>query len=304
LEVGTGFHPELTGRENIYLNGAILGMKRGEIARQFDAIVDFAEVEKFLDTPVKRYSSGMYVRLAFAVAAHLSSEILLVDEVLAVGDAEFQRKCIGKIKDVGTSGRTVLFVSHAMAAVRALCNRAILLHRGVIIANGSVDDSITAYSGDLMFKHTSSWQREMHQRNAALSIIKVAAILEGEQPSHVLTVDVALATTARHRAAIIAIEILDVTSTSVMQSIPTIEGFITDDCDRHTVRMTIDLPPLIPGQYMLTVWVGSHLSETIDEVKECVGFEVEKSPTRGRTYPHNSVHGFIVPKAIVQYEPA
>ena len=130
LEVGTGFHPELTGRENIFLNGAVLGMTRGEIRRQFEAIVDFAEVEKFLDTPVKRYSSGMYVRLAFAVAAHLNPEILVVDEVLAVGDAEFQRKCMGKMNEVAKGGRTVVFVSHNMAAVEALCNRCVLLREG------------------------------------------------------------------------------------------------------------------------------------------------------------------------------
>ena len=138
LEVGTGFHPELTGRENIYLNGAILGMRRTEIDRQFDEIVAFAEIEHFLDTPVKRYSSGMYVRLAFAVAAHLEPEILLVDEVLAVGDAAFQSKCLGKMEDVAKAGRTVLFVSHNMAAVLNLCERAILLGRGTIIQQGDV----------------------------------------------------------------------------------------------------------------------------------------------------------------------
>ncbi|HMP05972.1 MAG TPA: ABC transporter ATP-binding protein [Lacipirellulaceae bacterium] len=135
LEVGTGFHPELTGRENIFLNGAILGMRRAEIRRKFDEIVAFAEVEKFLDTPVKRYSSGMYVRLAFAVAAHLEPEILVVDEVLAVGDAEFQKKCLGKMKDVSRGGRTVLFVSHNMAAVETLCSRAIVLRSGHVVDN-------------------------------------------------------------------------------------------------------------------------------------------------------------------------
>src|SRR6187455_1332247 len=132
LEVGTGFHPELTGRENIFLNGAILGMSQNEIRKKFDEIVAFAEVERFLDTPVKRYSSGMYVRLAFAVAAHIEPEILVVDEVLAVGDAEFQRKCLGKMKDVATGGRTVLFVSHNMSAVQLLCTRAIYLRAGRI----------------------------------------------------------------------------------------------------------------------------------------------------------------------------
>jgi len=145
LEVGTGFHPELTGRENIYLNGAILGMKKREIDRKFDEIVAFAEVEKFIDTPVKYYSSGMYVRLAFAVAAHLEPEILLVDEVLAVGDAAFQKKCLGKMGDVAREGRTVLFVSHNMAAILSLCNKAYLLDEGHIVCSGITEDVVARY---------------------------------------------------------------------------------------------------------------------------------------------------------------
>ena len=145
LEVGTGFHPELTGRENIFVNGAILGMTRVEIAKKFDEIVAFADIEKFLDTPVKRYSSGMYVRLAFAVAAHLEPEILIVDEVLAVGDFEFQKRCLGKMNEVATSGRTVLFVSHNMAAVRSLCRIGICLERGRIADLGDAGEIITRY---------------------------------------------------------------------------------------------------------------------------------------------------------------
>jgi lipopolysaccharide transport system ATP-binding protein len=146
LEVGTGFHPDLTGRENIYLNGAILGMRKTEIKRKFDEIVDFSGVERYIDTPVKRYSSGMYVRLAFAVAAHLESEIMIVDEVLAVGDAEFQKKCLGKMSDVsGKQGRTVLFVSHNMGAIQKLCNNAIFLDRGKISRMGKTDDIIVSY---------------------------------------------------------------------------------------------------------------------------------------------------------------
>ena len=146
LEVGTGFHAELTGRENIFLNGAILGMTKAEIKRKFDEIVAFSEVEKFLDTPVKRYSSGMYVRLAFAVAAHLEPEILIVDEVLAVGDAEFQKKCLGKMQDVATKdGRTVLFVSHNMGAVSRLCQAAILLEKGAIVARGNTPSVVAKY---------------------------------------------------------------------------------------------------------------------------------------------------------------
>lgn len=145
LEVGTGFHPELTGRENIFLNGAILGMNRAEIAKNFDGIVAFAEVEKFLDTPVKRYSSGMYVRLAFAVAAHLDPEILIVDEVLAVGDAQFQKKCLNKMQHVGQEGRTVLFVSHNMMAVSALCNKAIVLESGRLALEAAPETAIRRY---------------------------------------------------------------------------------------------------------------------------------------------------------------
>jgi lipopolysaccharide transport system ATP-binding protein len=145
LEVGTGFHPELTGRENIFLNGAILGMKKSEVKRKFDEIVDFAEVETFLDTPLKRYSSGMYMRLAFSVAAHLEPEILIVDEVLAVGDAEFQKKCMGKMSDVAQAGRTVLFVSHNMSAIQNLCNKGIYLEKGRLTAKGEVNDLVNLY---------------------------------------------------------------------------------------------------------------------------------------------------------------
>ena len=155
LEVGTGFHPELTGRENIYLNGAILGMTRAEINRKFDEIVAFAEIEQFLDTPVKRYSSGMYVRLAFAVAAHLEPEILMVDEVLAVGDAAFQKKCLGKMGDVAKEGRTVLFVSHNMAAIGDLCSRAMLLTNGRVAAEGDTARIVSQYL-QLSFRATTS----------------------------------------------------------------------------------------------------------------------------------------------------
>lgn len=148
LEVGTGFHPELTGKENVFMNGAILGMTRAEIKKKFDEIVSFAEIERFLDTPVKRYSSGMYVRLAFAVAAHLEPEILIVDEVLAVGDLVFQKKCLGKMSEVAKRGRTVIFVSHNMEAIQKLCTRAILLHEGKVVMEGSTDEVIREYTGE------------------------------------------------------------------------------------------------------------------------------------------------------------
>jgi len=165
LEVGTGFHPELTGRENIYLNGAILGMSKTEIKRKFDEIVDFAEVEKFLDTPVKHYSSGMYVRLAFAVAAHLEPEILIVDEVLAVGDAQFQKKCLGKMEAIAEKeGRTILFVSHNIQAIRSLCERCILLANGQLIADGDTMKTVEIYSNQL---HNANFSTKTEVKNTA-----------------------------------------------------------------------------------------------------------------------------------------
>jgi len=161
LEVGTGFHPELTGRENIFLNGAILGMTRAEIKRKFDEIVAFAEVEQFLDTPVKRYSSGMYVRLAFAVAAHLEPEILVVDEVLAVGDADFQKKCLGKMTAVARGGRTILFVSHNLAAVQALCQTGFRLQRGRLVSRGAVAEQVAAYQTELSTTRNESVARPL-----------------------------------------------------------------------------------------------------------------------------------------------
>ena len=177
LEVGTGFHPELTGRENIYLNGAILGMSRAEIKSKFDEIVDFSGVEKFLDTPVKRYSSGMYVRLAFSVAAHLEPEILVVDEVLAVGDAEFQKKCLGKMKDVTEKGgRTVLFVSHNMAAIKSLCNRAIVLENGKVTFTGNTSAAINYYlQGKTGNQHLKIFDKEYRREEFILNEISINA---------------------------------------------------------------------------------------------------------------------------------
>lgn len=170
LEVGTGFHPELSGRENIYLNGAILGMRKNEIERKFDEIVAFAEVEKFIDTPVKRYSSGMYVRLAFAVAAHLEPEIMLVDEVLAVGDASFQKKCLGKMGDVAREGRTVLFVSHNMAAVDNLCQRGVVMERGQVKFVGTQSDAIAEYLKGLPTEALAMRDRTDRRGNGAVKI--------------------------------------------------------------------------------------------------------------------------------------
>ncbi len=190
LEVGTGFHPELTGRENIFLNGAILGMGRNEIKRKFDEIVDFAEVERFLDTPVKRYSSGMYVRLAFAVAAHLEPEILVVDEVLAVGDAQFQKKCIGKMEDVSTKeGRTVFFVSHNMGSIRQLCHSGILLDHGKIVCIGSASSVISVYEKSWTGVNRGVWiNEELITKGVRIEQIKISG-MDGDSRSHFLNSD-------------------------------------------------------------------------------------------------------------------
>jgi lipopolysaccharide transport system ATP-binding protein len=183
LEVGTGFHPELTGRENVYLNGAILGMKKAEINRKFDEIVAFAETEKFIDTPVKHYSSGMYVRLAFAVAAHMESEILIVDEVLAVGDVAFQKKCLGKMGDIAKQGRTILFVSHNMAAVQGLCSRACLLSAGQIVAEGLPTEVVRRYFATTsQASPLSLEERQDRQGTGDIRFVKVCIVDDGGAP--------------------------------------------------------------------------------------------------------------------------
>ena len=187
LEVGTGFHTELTGRENIFLNGAILGMARREITRKFDEIVAFSGVERFLDTPVKRYSSGMYVRLAFAVAAHLEPEILLVDEVLAVGDVEFQKKCLGKMKDVGQQGRTVLFVSHSIATLQSLCQRGIFMQQGKVVVDDTIERSINAYLQTLEQNAACAIEeRTDRQGRGQIRLKKIEIFTPGDVPAATL----------------------------------------------------------------------------------------------------------------------
>jgi lipopolysaccharide transport system ATP-binding protein len=212
LEVGTGFHPELTGRENIFFNGAILGMSQKEIRAKFDEIVAFSEVEKFLDTPVKFYSSGMYVRLAFSVAAHLDPDILIVDEVLAVGDAAFQKKCLGKMKDVAGQGRTVLFVSHSMQTVQALCNKGILMKHGEIVSAGNMTRVIDAYSNPEDANNSGIWEHDgsldnkyftpinfsigsggkVKNRFTASDIIDVEINVEIKKPDPLLTIGIGI----------------------------------------------------------------------------------------------------------------
>lgn len=301
LEVGTGFHPELTGRENVYLNAAILGMRKAEVARRFDEIVAFAEVERFVDTPVKRYSSGMYVRLAFAVAAHLEPEILIIDEVLAVGDAAFQRKCLGKIGEVAHGGRTVLFVSHNMHAVRSLCSQGLWLEEGSLSCKADIYSCTQKYEFAASGAGGNSWRAKEIRPDKQLIIRGVSVELLHEQPHLLLQVHVDLLSQASHKSAFLAIDILDAVGNPIMQALPKLNSFIESGSSDHSIDVAIHLPPLIPSRYSLTVWVGSHNTETLDEVKGCVDFEISDSPTTGRTFPHSPAHGFVVPDSSLTY---
>jgi lipopolysaccharide transport system ATP-binding protein len=295
LEVGTGFHPELSGRENIFVNGAILGMSRSEVVRKFDEIVQFAEIEGFLDTPVKRYSSGMYVRLAFAVAAHLEPDILVVDEVLAVGDAQFQRKCLAKIENVAGHGRTVLFVSHNMAAVQALCPTALLLDKGAVQFHGPTAQTLNRYAASGQAVTSRSWQAQTIDPRLRLAITQVESSLGGQQPQMQLTLDIRLNSTAAHKTCFLAVDILDAIGGPIMQALPRLDGFISSERPEHRLRLTIELPPLIPGLYYASIWVGPHNSETMDFVRNAISFEIGEPPTPGRTFPYTADHGYIVP---------
>lgn len=301
LEVGTGFHPELTGRENIFLNGAILGMEKTEIQRKFDEIVDFAEVEKFLDTPVKRYSSGMYVRLAFAVAAHLEPEILIVDEVLAVGDTQFQKKCLGRMSKVAQEGRTVLFVSHNMAAINTLCSTGIVLDKGNIVCTGDTSKCISTYEAKNSQNQGETWIRSSKKEMNGLVITEIRSKLKKEQPNLILELDIVLESASKHKAAFLAVDIASANGYALMQAIPRLEGFIKDETTKHVVNVSIQLPPLIPSQYLASIWVGSHNTETFDEVKEAILFEINDSPTPGRSFPHHIDNGYIVPASELRY---
>jgi lipopolysaccharide transport system ATP-binding protein len=300
LEVGTGFHQELTGRENVYMNGTILGMTKREIDRKFDEIVDFSGVEKFLDTPIKHYSSGMKVRLAFSVAAHLEPEILIIDEVLAVGDAEFQRKCLGKMQDVARGGRTVLFVSHNMVAVRSLCNTAVLLGNGMIVSIGEVSQIVDAYICENISRPNSEWQAPEEDCSDAIHVASLSVELNGQQPAHSLKVEFSAKSTRRHEKVFIAIDFFDRTGGWLMQSIPTMTPFLGYSKTYTQVQVFVDLPPLIPGDYSVGLWMGSSLGTTIRAIREAVSFSVSDSPTPERTAPHNVSRGYFVPVSRIE----
>lgn len=274
LEIGTGFHGELTGRENVFLNGAILGMKRSEIRRKLDEIVAFAEVERFLDTPVKRYSSGMYMRLAFAVAAHLEQEILLVDEVLAVGDANFQKKCLGKMGDVAHEGRTVVFVTHHMAALRQLTERALVLDGGQVVFTGALEDAIDRYlarpDGDAA---TDAFVRPSAavDENTNATILEVSATLDEAGRMHAV-VQFAL---RRRLMAAVSVRVFDSEGAAVL-TVRDIDGDPARmEKEPATHRVTVTTAPLhlSPGLYFVSVSLSDLVTERHDHVDRCVTLE-------------------------------
>jgi lipopolysaccharide transport system ATP-binding protein len=281
LEVGTGFHPELTGRENIYLNGAILGMKRTEIYRKFDEIVAFSEIEKFLDTPVKRYSSGMYVRLAFAVAAHLEPERLLVDEVLAVGDAGFQKKCLGKMGNVAQEGRTVLFVSHNMAAITGLCKRAVLLESGAKHAEGSVQE-VVAHYGTLLEQSRSGDFTQRKDRGGS-GQVRIAGIrwvdLDGRELSVLqsgqgLALEIAYSAKRPVRSPSFLVGVYDLLSRRVFFLDSSEAGGLPSNLPMEGhVRCIIDTLPLPPGTYRANLAIVLD-GEVADHVTHAVEIQV------------------------------
>ncbi len=280
LEVGTGFHPELSGRENIFLNGSILGMKKREIQARFDEIVDFAEIEKFLDTPVKRYSSGMYVRLAFAVAAHLEPEILIVDEVLAVGDAEFQRKCLGKMKEVSEGGgRTVLFVSHNMAAVRALCARGIWLKGGGVEMDGNADAVVHAYLAGTA--EASSYEITPARPKGSTIWIRRASVRFDGQPSATapmgsemeISVEFAADVPTRHPRLGYVVQTQDgerlFNGNNRHRPSPAFDAPVASG----TIICKLGAPPFMPGKYSVSLFLGDTLIDHHVE-HETLGFEI------------------------------
>lgn len=300
LEVGTGFHPELTGRENTFLSGAILGMSKGEISRKFDEIVAFAELEQFIDTPVKHYSSGMYVRLAFAVAAHLEPEILLVDEVLAVGDIRFQKKCLGKMGDVARAGRTVVLVSHNMAAINALSTRVVLMKNGVVESEGSPSEITTRYYTESLdtASDSSDLSRLSREGNgkARFVSLSIAPIGQGgvnpkvAYPGCDISVEVLLSCQRDIEDANVALTINDSNGVRIIDANTGQKGQYLTARAGESVRSTFLLRDVLlkPGKYFLELWIGRHMIETMDHL-ENAGFldvmESEESADSHITYP-------------------
>jgi lipopolysaccharide transport system ATP-binding protein len=289
LEVGTGFHPELSGRDNIYLSGAILGMRAAEITRKFNEIVAFAELERFVDTPVKRYSSGMYVRLAFAVAAHLEPEILLVDEVLAVGDAVFQKKCLGKMGEVARHGRTVLFVSHNMASIEALCSSCLLINAGRVEARGKPGNIIARYMAAGLAPDSGSRSLVAHPGRKAESkpLMTRVEVISGDAPAGMVRMGERMEVRVEYESPEPLRPVLGITVRTI-QGVPVCA--ISDryhsqlaGCEpqRHaTVVCRTERLPLMPGSYIIDLWLGDAGAD-IDIIADAITFEVLPADVTG-----------------------
>ncbi len=297
LEVGTGFHGELSGRENIFLNGSILGMKRNEIQKNFDAIVDFAGVEKFLDTPLKHYSSGMQLRLAFAVAAFLENEIMIIDEVLAVGDAEFQKKCIGKMENVSKNeGRTLLFVSHDLNIINTLCTSALLLQQGKVVLTGSTANVLSRYLHEN--KRSDHWENKNDQKRA-IFFQRIQIELVGQQPNLKLKVKFELKSNEQTQDSFVAFHILNKMGQVLGQATPYLQPFIKSEDVQKEYLCTIELNGVVPEEYFLSAWIGPSFSSTFDWQQEVVSFLILTSPQPDRIYPHSRVGGMIIPPSTI-----
>jgi len=300
LEVGTGFHSELTGRENIFLNGAILGMSKADIARQFDEIVDFAEIETFLDTPVKRYSSGMYVRLAFAVSAHLQADILIVDEVLAVGDHAFQEKCLSKMRDVTSTGRTILFVSHNMGAIRQLCQRGLLLESGRVALDGDVDAVTDAYE-HLNTTRRAGDARKWDRSGSGRVVIEEITAEDESVPGSpnvpfggVLKILVAGKGGDTATRFSVAIQLSTAAGLPVVYGYDQFLSYAVDANSPFKLEAAISNVALMPGTYFVNVWLGQAGVEDFDYVKFAAPFEVVQNARIRITAPISQSLGLVI----------
>jgi len=312
LEVGTGFHPELTGRENIYLNGAILGMTRREIRSKFDEIVDFAEVEKFLDTPVKRYSSGMYVRLAFAVAAHLEPEILVVDEVLAVGDASFQKKCLSKMKSVSEQGRTVIFVSHQLDAISRLCEKCAVLEYGKMHRLTNATDALQRYIESGQHQLDQEWQAPNHRKDFYIFNVqirghsdrKVSTVQSGEDVSVLIGYSTGN-TASPLQGAICSVQIKNELDVPIFHIHNRLTGHDLDlEQTAGTIRLLIPNLPLPAGKYTISIWLYDRRRVSLDSAENCISFAVEFGDFYGTGHQSPSSHGVVYLRGIFSNSPS
>jgi lipopolysaccharide transport system ATP-binding protein len=295
LEVGTGFHPELTGKENIYLNGAIMGMRKREIDKRLDEIIDFSGVERYINTPVKRYSSGMYVRLAFAVAAHLESEILIIDEVLAVGDTEFQKKCLGKMDEVTKAdGRTVLFVSHNLSSINTLCNSGILLSEGNFVVQGEIKQVISRYKTLIDQKVGSEY---VNENDFQKILMRADVKLTGLQPEKILDVNVSLKRYENLASSFLVIDIINSDGVCLYQSISSLSDNFDSDAEVVNLTARMKLYGIVTDSYTTNVFVCNSVFENIDYIKNVLFFDVLDSPVNHKlTFDYKgSENGYIYP---------